>query len=236
MANLLREEALDLFRLSVKEVHDFYSSHNSRVVWFTSIISALLGGTVSGIFWAEKSYPYALIILILGPICILAVSQVAFKSIRLAHRYLLEAITTRAKYEQYLGLDRPPIYDGEDDLYWTDEGFVPLRYLGGRKNKETSEEWVDSRLNAKGIANWWPVALFRLAQLSACFLAVVIILLLIREYYPQFLAVPDLEACPKSMMASLKSGGCLKRNFLRLLIRPRGKSSERYFLTMRRNF
>ncbi len=172
--NLSREEALELLKLSIREVHDFYSAYNSRITWFTSIISALLLGILVGFIRAEQWYHYLLLIIV--PICIFGVCRIALDSIYLAHRYMLEAITSRAKYEQYLGLDRPPKFENEDEVYWANEGFVPSRYLE-RKKIATSEEWVNSRLDTKDRKNWWPIALFQAAQGIAIFLVIVLLVI-----------------------------------------------------------
>lgn len=155
--SLTRDEVIKLYAASADEMHKFYESHNKRIEWFIGIISAIGAGTVAGLLNSTKPLHYLSVLV--GAIAIVGVSRIARDAIYFAYRFFLEAISTRAKYEQLLGLTTP---QDTTSGYWPDDTIVPKRYVEGRRRHANSDDWVRDRLDKD--SNWWPTTLFRYAE------------------------------------------------------------------------
>lgn len=132
MAKIEREELLKLYEIVVKEEHDFLEAHQTRVKFYTSIISALFAASVAGII--KSTAWYHLISVIIGPILTFSVSSIAVEGTFRLYQRFLETVTIRAKIEQALKLtDRLETEDNSSDLYWPDESLIPPRHIEKRK-------------------------------------------------------------------------------------------------------
>jgi len=126
------EKLLKLYELAIREQHYFLDRHQSRIAFYSGILSALLAGTAAGLYKASESYQ--LILLLIGPPIIFIVSAMAITSTFRIYRLFLEAVTIRAKIEQTLGLTKASRGHTEtNDAYWDLEAVIPERYIKSRK-------------------------------------------------------------------------------------------------------
>ena len=133
-----------LLALQIEEEHYFLEAHQTRIYFYSSIIAALVGGTIAGAIKVENKHIYLL--LIVGPLIVFILAHLARKGTERFYKRYLESVFTRAKIEQALGLTKvPPSADTTSD-YWTSESFIPQRFIKARKDRPTSEEFVASRL------------------------------------------------------------------------------------------
>ncbi len=102
MMDMKNNNLLKLYELAINEEHHFLEAHQSRVAFYTGIVSALAAGTVAGLFQVTEWYH--LLALCVGPLLIFVVSSIAIKGTLRLYQRFLEAVTTRAKIEQELGL------------------------------------------------------------------------------------------------------------------------------------
>jgi hypothetical protein len=145
---------LDLYKIAVEEVHKYHDLHQRRVAFSSGLVSSLWAGTVAGIFKANSSLQYMLVAL--GPLVTLALCLVAYRGINGIYRLLMETVTTRAKFEQILGLtERPPeVILPKTQRYWEAEAFVPARHLEDRmKFSHSSKDWQEHFLH-QGFKKW----------------------------------------------------------------------------------
>ncbi len=173
-----REELFKLYQLTSGEMLNFHESHNKRIEWFVGIITAIVTAWVVGIFKSETATHYLL--LALGAMAIIAVAGVAQSSVRYTYRFFLETISTRGKLEQILGWTTAIPYEPPQNGYWPNDAIVPERYLEGRRAHSTSDAWVAARTNDD--ANWWPIWLFRSAQLIGAIMFIVALHLLMQSF------------------------------------------------------
>lgn len=169
-----RCELLKLLELYIDEEHKFLESHQKRVAFYSSIISAVLAATIAGIFKSTESIHY--LFLIVGPILIYIICLIALDgTFRFYQRYL-ETVTQRAKIEQLLLLTQPTVVnDRKNILYWSDEPVIPERLLQSRMNMESSSIFIEQSKN-KGYQKITKL-FFILFQSIAFMLALFLILL-----------------------------------------------------------
>jgi hypothetical protein len=143
------QKMLELYALVIKEEQYFISEHQNRVAFFSGLISALLGGTVLGIFSAKEWYHFA--ILMIAPLTIVAVSIIAIMATRRPFQRFLETVTMKAKIEHDLGYAKPRgrIEPGEYHRWVASEPLVSKRHLDSRNDPtfSTSQQWVTAHLN-----------------------------------------------------------------------------------------
>lgn len=81
------EKLLKLYELAINEEHHFLDAHQNRIAFYSGVLSALVAGTVAGLFHASEWYHLA--ILCVGPVLIFVVSRIAIDgTFRLYQRFL----------------------------------------------------------------------------------------------------------------------------------------------------
>lgn len=155
---------MKLYELAINEEHYYLDAHQSRIAFYSGILSALVAGIVVGLFKASEWYHLA--ILCIGPLLTFAVSTFAIEGTFRLYQRFLEAVTIRAKIEQALGLTerRSGNADGSDS-YWLLEPIIPSRHIESRKAYETSDAFIKEHAT-KGY-HLWTVRLFRVFQWSS---------------------------------------------------------------------
>lgn len=140
------EQVLQLYRLSVEEMRKYADIYHARIVWFTSILTAVIAATIAGLMKASIWYEYA--IMIVCPLLIVGVTKIARHAIDHCYEVFLISVTVRAKYEQMLGLTYPPHYKVDSsDSYWINESLVAPTHMKSRKEfQASSEQWIRARL------------------------------------------------------------------------------------------
>ena len=133
-----------LLDLTVREEQYALSAHQNRVAFYSSLISALFAGTVAGALQASATNHYLL--LTAGPAIVFALCILGRDGTGRFYRRFREAVSTRAKLEQALGLTLPLEVPDQAEVYWPGESLIPPRYLKARHEQPSSEKFIDSGL------------------------------------------------------------------------------------------
>ncbi|MCK4659468.1 MAG: hypothetical protein KAV82_08090 [Phycisphaerae bacterium] len=156
-----QDRLLKTYDLVVREEHYFLDAHQKRVAFCATLVLFLMAGTVVGVFMASRWYHFAS--LCAGPILVYVISSIARDACFRFYQRYLEAVTSRAKIEQDLGLTRPRLEpaqpDAEQDVYWAAEPIIAPRHVISRKHYHTSEDFI--RSNMKRGFHRWTERLFR---------------------------------------------------------------------------
>ena len=172
------EKLLKLYELAVGEEHQFLDAHQNRVAFYSGILSALVAGTIAGLFQASEWYHLA--ILCVGPILIFVVSRIAIDGTFRLYQRFLEAVTIRAKIEQQLGLtQKHSVNSDATGSYWQSEPIITLRHIESRKAYESSSSFITEH-SRKGY-HFWTIRLFRTFQWVGIFMLVVMLFLTISK-------------------------------------------------------
>ncbi len=147
---LEKSDLMDLYKLSVDEIHKYHQLHQRRISFFSTLISALFAATLTAFYSSTRWYEYLL--LSVGPIIIIVICKIGKRGVYGVYRLLIETITTRSKLEQLLKITTTSC-NNDDDSYWADESLVPARHINDRKNQKSSDEWVKHFLDA-GTKRW----------------------------------------------------------------------------------
>ncbi len=132
----------ELYKETLQEQRYFSEDHNKRIVGFTGLISAITFATLAG--FLKVSQPLHYLALLLGPVAMFTVSQVALEAIKGLHRRWLECISMRAKIEYRLGLMNPSSGPTEKPLdYLRCEPLVPPRHIEDFEKHQSSQNWLD---------------------------------------------------------------------------------------------
>jgi flagellar biosynthesis protein FliQ len=158
MADVEHEKLLKLYELAINEEHRFLNAHQNRVAFYSGILSALIAGTVAGLFQASEWYQFA--ILCFGPVLIFLISTIAIDGTFRLYQRFVEVVTTRAKVEQKLGLTEGHLGNSNAaHSYWQSEPLVPPRHIKSRRNSESSEAFIE-KYSKRGY-HLWTTRLFR---------------------------------------------------------------------------
>jgi hypothetical protein len=166
------EYVLQLYRLAVEEMRKYADVYHARIIWFTSILTAVLAATIAGLLKATNRYEYA--IMIVGPLLIIGITRIARHAIDHCYEVFLISVTVRAKYEQLLGLTNPPHYKVDTlSAYWINEPLVASKHIESRKDfHESSEKWIKARL--KGGDQTWTNRFFMGGEIAGWLLIIAI--------------------------------------------------------------
>lgn len=133
------DKHLKLLELFIQEEQYFLQEHQSRIKFYTGLITGLIAATFGGLLNVKNDLHYYA--LLVGPILIIIISSFAIRgTFRMYQRYL-EAITQRAKIEQKLGLTLKNEIFKEND-YWQKEAIISQRHILNRKKFESSELFI----------------------------------------------------------------------------------------------
>ena len=177
---LEQKNILELYKSSITEMHSFLDGYYARLRFFMGILSALFAGSIAGILKSEQWYHFLLISI--GPLLIVMISKIGIESVKRFYEDILDAISVRAKYEQFLGLTQDIDYSNlsASNNYWTNEPIIPERYLKSRRDYKSAKDWKkDHKL--KGDQKW-NMVMFYGAQIVGGLLLIVIILLAIKHF------------------------------------------------------
>ena len=135
------DDYLKLYDIFVKEEQHFLESHQTRVKFYTSIISALLVATVAGILKSTEWHHYLL--MLVGPTLSFFVSVIALDGTFRLYQRFLESVSMRAKIEQIIGMTKQTKFQ-EDNVpsYWDNESIVPPRHLQSRIESKSTENFI----------------------------------------------------------------------------------------------
>ena len=134
---------MKLLEMTRDDEHTSLDAHHKRVAFYSSLISAILAATVAGAMRADTWLHYLL--LLVGPVLVFSLATIARDGTFRFYQRFLEAVTTRAKLDQSLGLTDPDLLPRPDTGYWLNESLVPPRYLKSRSDVTGSQEFIDKR-------------------------------------------------------------------------------------------
>jgi hypothetical protein len=124
-----------LLPLAWEQEKYFLEEVHRRLVFFGSLLPALLGATVAGVLSATEWFHFLAIGV--GPLVILMVGRAARDAMKRSSRRFLEAVTLRAKCEHALGMTNPRPGPGRSTWVET-ESFVCGRHLRGRLSLQSA--------------------------------------------------------------------------------------------------
>ncbi|MDE3100113.1 MAG: hypothetical protein KGJ88_11630 [Verrucomicrobiota bacterium] len=162
-------DLLKLLELAVQDEHQMLEAHQQRVQFYSSLISAILAATVAGAMQAKEHIHYLL--LLAGPILVVALSVIAFGGTFRLYQRFLEAQVKKAKIEQALNLHKPVQDDSQD--YWKGEPFVGTRHLVSRREHQSSQDFI--RHNCRAGYQRYTILLFSTFIAIAICLAVLLV-------------------------------------------------------------
>ena len=134
-----------LLQLAVEEEHWALDTHQNRVAFYTSFISAILAITVAGFIQVGESIHYW--ILLIGPLVTFVISIIALDGTFRFYQLFLEAVSIRAKCEQAIGITDPKQIPKNPPEYWKDESLLPDRHLNARGSTPSSSKFISQHLS-----------------------------------------------------------------------------------------
>lgn len=166
------EKNLKLLEFAINEEQHFLQEHQSRIRFYTGLISTLIAATFAGFLNSKHDFHYYS--LIVGPILVFIISTFAIKGTFRLYQRFLEAITVRAKLEQELGLT---MNDSNNDKkeFWKDEPLVSSRHIEGRIKYNSSEKFIETQSN-NGY-HLWTKYLFNLFQIISVIMIVGLVII-----------------------------------------------------------
>jgi hypothetical protein len=176
----LRSFYIDLYKLVVDEVHKYHTLHHQRVLYFSGLVTTILGGVFLGLVKSTIWYHYAFVAV--GLLLLVQVCEVGRVGIAGAYRLLLEAITMRAKLEQALLLTEPgwSATRSTDSAYWQAEPLIPSRHLEDRRQFSDSSAAWQAHFLAEGNQRW-PVRFLMYSQILGLLLLLTSCVLTLKE-------------------------------------------------------
>lgn len=148
---LQASEIISLYQLIAEEERAFLEAHQTRVKFFTTIVTAILAATIAGV--TKVSVWYYIAILGIGPLLAIAVAWIAIKGTNRLYWRWLWSITIRAKLEQRLGLTEPQHVPVKPGSYWSAEPIVSPKHIESRQKCTTSVEFFE-RFKHAGYNHW----------------------------------------------------------------------------------
>ena len=136
------DKLLKLYEIARIEEQYFLKEHQSRIAFFTSIISVLIGATLYGITQVTEWYhPIALLV---APIMIYAISNLAIRGSFRFYQRFVEAVMIKAKIDQRLELTRKDWTNINLPItYWQNEPLIPERYINARSKSSSSADFYN---------------------------------------------------------------------------------------------
>ena len=171
-----KEKLMELYQLTIQEAQYYLMSYEKRVVFFWKIVSGIFGGVALGIFKATLYYHF--IILMIAPILLFFIADIAKKALYRDYLSFLECVTIRAKIESELELDKENNYKSS---IWENEPLIPMRYIKSRKKFDSSEAFVNNATNL-GIQRIYN-RLFNIIKISSILLLILLLFLTYQTYY-----------------------------------------------------
>ena len=183
MDDKTRSYYLELYKLAVEEVHKYHLLHHQRAVYFSGLITTILGAAGLALLKSSAWQHYLFSALVLA--LLILVCQVGRAGIGGAYRLLLEAISIRAKLEQALHLTTASwLETGDRTLeYWAEEPLIPSRHINDRiEFKKSSSAWQEHRIESSD--QRWTDRFLKYAEGLGLALLVVTILLALKSVAP----------------------------------------------------
>jgi len=170
------EKNLKLLELAINEEQHFLQEHQSRIKFYSGLISTLIAATFAGFLNSKEDFHYYA--LVIGPVLVFIISTFAIKGTYRLYQRFLEAITVRAKLEQELGLTENK-HAQEERKYWKTEPIISGRHVESRIKYESSENFIKKASN-KGY-HLWTKYLFNLFQLISIIMMIGLIIIGIKN-------------------------------------------------------
>lgn len=143
---MTEEGLLKTYELFFKRVEFIIDLHQKRLTFFWSIISAITGAVVVGLFNLKTNSQYFL--LAIGPCLIFFIAYMAKVIIHRDKEDLLHNISTMIKLEDILGLTSK---NTTPNSYWVNDSIISESHIKYRKKFKNSDDFVQSTLSSRGI-------------------------------------------------------------------------------------
>ena len=144
MEILDNERIIELYKAAVCDKLEYLKHHHDRISFYTSFFTAVLTLIFGGLLYSDEWFHY--LILCIGPLLILCISNIAKNTSKKTYQTLIESYTVCAKYEQILGLTDSGIVEtllaNHKDPYWQKEPIIPTRHLNNRRKYSNSNDFV----------------------------------------------------------------------------------------------
>ena len=135
------EDLLKFYENAVNEEHYFLEAHQTRVAFYSGLVTAIIAGIGAGLLRASEWYDFAA--LCVGPVLLFGIATNAIAGTYRPYQRFIEAIAVRAKIEQKLGLTKEFANSADNiNAYWPSEPLVLRRHIESRKMYESSDEFI----------------------------------------------------------------------------------------------
>ena len=175
-----KKDALELYKLFRQEDATWMDSHRDHLHHYATLISAILAASIAAVWQLKGSV--LLLFALIGPIVNIVLCRLGRDMCDRAYRAFLEGISVQAKLEPMIGLvgQRPPT--GDSAPFAQDEAIVPERWIKGRRDWPTSEQFVSAHMGSS--ANGTARSTFTLLMYINIAAVVLIVLALIWAVLP----------------------------------------------------
>lgn len=136
-----------LYEIHEKQFRAHLDLHYKNRNYYMTLISALLATFVAGVLQFHKEVLSFILLII--PISVVLLSELAKKTMDRYYLSFLESVVIMAKIEHMLGLDKPvkSHKSKSSKILWSkDEQFVLDRWVKGRYEYDSSEQFVNERM------------------------------------------------------------------------------------------
>jgi hypothetical protein len=164
------KQILELYKSASDENLRFVDLTLSRIRFFLGLVTAIVAGTIAGIFKAE--HWYHLLLMSIGPVLVFYICKISNDGVLHAYRLFLESVTVRFKLAQRLGLANKQ-ENNELELVWGQEPILPARHIPSEQDFRSSSEWIDDAMGK--LPSLWFLRIFRGARILSVVLLVAIL-------------------------------------------------------------
>lgn len=142
---LKRDELLELYILVERRERSFREDLFRFTNFYSAVCYAILAVTLSGFMSLYDRGP-VIFCLAFGPTLTLCMCFLGIRVTGRIYRRIIEEISSKAKLENALGLDRPlsiAQYLGNSRIWSDDECLLPSRHAKRRMRENTSEKFIE---------------------------------------------------------------------------------------------
>ena len=164
-----RDELFKLLEFEMKEEQYYLSAFQKELSFFWSIISAITGASVVGLFKVNQWEQY--IYLTPAPVLLFAMTIITRSSLFRTYQRFIEAIASRAKIESLLCFDAIKLH--ENSSIWRGEPLLIKRHIDHRNTYESSAEFVNA-VSQRGLYKVYSNLIVLIRILCIVFLLVLI--------------------------------------------------------------
>ena len=141
---LSKEILLEIWKIHQAQKMDYIAVLQKNLSFFSTLISAAFLATIVAASRSDEPYDYLL--LLVGPVLVFALAQIAKLGTARSYIAFLEATTVIAKLETDMGLRTSGLRVIENpNTLWPDEAYAPTRHIASEKSFDASAEFVSAK-------------------------------------------------------------------------------------------